>query len=219
MTMTAKSITGLVAGALTAVLLTSHAAAQSEPAFGTEADMSANPDNCEVMTALTGSVPAECDTSSVPVKTRGISINPGGSTVTSTLGQTPPPNTTGLAAEPTGAPAPRAASFQSVQFAVNSAALAPAAEATLDTVAEVLRDPRLAEAILLVEGHTDASGSDDYNMALSERRAIAVVDYLTSRGVDPRLLTPRGMGETRLADPANPRSGVNRRVVIVNIGG
>ena len=203
--------------------------------------MSANPDTCEVMTALTGSVPAECDTSSVPVKTRGISINPDGATVTSTLGQPSAPNTAGLEPEPSVSPAPhegvapvgqhrrfgrgvvesgvRIDDLALAEIAINSAALTPAAEATLDTVAEDLGDPRLADAVLLVEGHTDASGSDAYNMVLSERRAVAVVDYLTARGVDPRLLTPRGMGETRLADPANPRSGVNRRVVIVNIGG
>lgn len=180
---------------------------------GFEQDMSANPDNCEVMTALTGEVPAECDTSSVPVKTRGISISGDGNTVTTSTGN--PVTIQGTPQDQT----PRAASFSSIQFALNSDALTSEAASTLDTVAEVLRDPRLASAVLLVEGHTDASGSDAYNMELSERRAASVVDYLTAQGVDPRILTPRGMGETRLADPANPRSGANRRVVIVNVGG
>lgn len=192
-----------------AALLSAPAAAQS----GVETDMSAAPSKCEVMTALTGETPIECDTSSVPVKTRGLSVTPEGGTVASE----PPMGS--IAPSTTGAPGPRAASFSSVRFALNSDALTPEAEATLDTVADVLRDPRFAGKALLVEGHTDASGSDAYNMALSERRAESVVNYLTARGVSPSLLTPRGMGETRLADPADPRSGVNRRVVIVNIGG
>lgn len=211
--MSIKTISILTAGCLAAApFLSTSALAQS----GFEQDMSANPDNCEVMIALTGKTPAECDTSSVPVRTRGISISDDGSTVAADppqMGQIAP--STGDAPEG----GPRAASFSSIRFAINSDALTPQAEATLDTVAEVLRDPRLAEAVLLVEGHTDASGSDEYNMDLSERRAASVVNYLTARGVAPALLTPRGMGETRLADPANPRSGENRRVVIVNIGG
>ncbi len=196
---------------------------------GVEQDISANPDNCEVMSALTGSVPAECDTSSIAVRTRGISISGDGRTTTTaptttTTTTTAPPVTTSSGAAVTlqGAPAdptPRAASFSSIQFAVNSVALTPAAAATLDTVSEVLRDPRFASATLLVEGHTDASGSADYNMDLSERRAASVVDYLTQRGVDPKILNPRGMGESRLANPSNPNSGENRRVVIVNLDG
>ncbi len=201
------------AGLLSAAIFAAPALAQT----GIEQDMSAAPDKCEVITALTGETPIECDTSSVPVKTRGLSISSDGSTVASD-----PPPMGSIAPATGGAPSatgPRAASFSSIRFALNSDALTPEAAATLDTVADALRDPSLAQASLLVEGHTDASGSDAYNMDLSERRANSVVNYLTARGVDPRMLTPRGMGETRLADPADPRSGVNRRVVIVNIGG
>jgi len=197
-----------------ASLVAAPALAQS----GIEQDMSAAPDKCEVMTALTGERPAECVEASVPVKTRGLSISGDGTTTSA-----PPPRMGDIAPSTNAgaAPAqgPRAASFSSIRFAVNSDALTPEAAATLDTVADALRDPRMARATLLVEGHTDASGSDEYNMALSERRANAVVDYLTARGVTPAMLTPRGMGETRLADPDNPRSGANRRVVLVNLGG
>ncbi|WP_036213573.1 OmpA family protein, partial [Novilysobacter arseniciresistens] len=49
-----------------------------------------------------------------------------------------------------------------------------------------------------VAGHTDLCGSDAYNQSLSERRATAVYDYLTSNGVDAsRLAGPNGYGESR----------------------
>ena len=49
-----------------------------------------------------------------------------------------------------------------------------------------------------VAGHTDQCGSDAYNQKLSERRAKAVYDYLTSNGIDASRLTgPNGYGESR----------------------
>ena len=47
---------------------------------------------------------------------------------------------------------------------------------------------------LYVEGHTDAKGSDKYNLTLSQRRANAVVRYLADKGVNPTKLEPRGFG-------------------------
>ena len=51
-------------------------------------------------------------------------------------------------------------------------------------------------ATALIEGHTDNVGGDAYNLKLSDRRAKAVLDYLTSRGVDPARLKSVGKGET-----------------------
>ncbi|MCP5029768.1 MAG: OmpA family protein [Actinomycetia bacterium] len=66
-----------------------------------------------------------------------------------------------------------------------------------------------------VRGHTDGSGSDVYNLDLSQRRVDSVVAYWVSRGVDASRVTGVGFGETDLLDPANPSSKVNRRVEFI----
>lgn len=55
-----------------------------------------------------------------------------------------------------------------------------------------------------VEGHTCAHGSEDYNMALGERRANAVKEYLVNQGVSAGRMTTITYGETRLALPEVP---------------
>lgn len=56
------------------------------------------------------------------------------------------------------------------------------------------------EMAIEIRSHTDARASDDYNMQLSSNRARAVVDYLTSRGIDAKRLTSNGYGEKELAN-------------------
>lgn len=64
-------------------------------------------------------------------------------------------------------------------------------------------------------GHTDASGSVAYNLALSQARADEVVRYMVREcGIDGNVLQAVGMGEGRLKDPSNPRADENRRVEI-----
>jgi OmpA-OmpF porin, OOP family len=65
-----------------------------------------------------------------------------------------------------------------------------------------------------VEGHTDSTGSHEYNQALSERRATRVRDVLMDNGVPPQRLTVRGYGETDpIADNATQEGRqANRRV-------
>lgn len=117
------------------------------------------------------------------------------------------------------APVVRSASFGSIQFELNSAQLTPRAMATLDTIADVLADPGLSGNSFVIEGHTDASGSATYNQSLSEQRARAVVDYLTSQaGIDGGRLEPEGRGETQPLPGLAPTAGDNRRVVILNTG-
>ena len=71
-----------------------------------------------------------------------------------------------------------------VTFDLNSDVLTQDARTNLDEFSKALRDPQLAASSFLVEGHTDATGSDGYNMTLSERRAAAVVRYLGEKGVE-----------------------------------
>jgi outer membrane protein OmpA-like peptidoglycan-associated protein len=98
-----------------------------------------------------------------------------------------------------------------VTFNLNSDVLTEAARANLDEFSKALKDPQLASASFLVEGHTDATGADSYNMTLSERRAAAVVRYLGEKGINTAHLEARGFGKTkpRVADPFDPS---NRRV-------
>jgi outer membrane protein OmpA-like peptidoglycan-associated protein len=98
-----------------------------------------------------------------------------------------------------------------VEFDLDSAALRAEARSHLDAFVEALQSPALSDYRFLVEGHTDAIGPADYNRALSERRAAAVVDYLVTHGIDPARLTAQGFGETRprATDPSDP---ANRRV-------
>jgi len=99
-----------------------------------------------------------------------------------------------------------------VQFAFDSAEILPPARAQLDALAEGIK--LLApEQRVLIEGHTDAAGSDDYNLSLSQRRAEAVRQYLIkSHGFDQRRLEAVGLGKARPLDPADPFAAENRRV-------
>ena len=85
-----------------------------------------------------------------------------------------------------------------IEFAFDSAELTAQAMRDLDGVAAALNGPELATAQLTLEGHTDATGAEGYNLRLSERRAEAVVTYLAGRGVARPRLRPVGFGEDRL---------------------
>jgi len=98
-----------------------------------------------------------------------------------------------------------------VNFDFNSDKLTQTAKENLDQFAKALQDPRLKGEKFEIDGHTDATGAEDYNLGLSERRANAVVSYLASQGLDPSSLIPKGFGKTK-PRVANPFSPENRRV-------
>lgn len=101
---------------------------------------------------------------------------------------------------------------QPIEFEFNSDVLLPSSMDLLDRVAAVLRGrPRLK---LIVEGHTDDVGDDDYNLELSRYRADAVKTYLVSRGIHPETIRARGYGETRPISPGKTEKdrALNRRV-------
>ena len=101
-----------------------------------------------------------------------------------------------------------------VNFAYNSATVEPRFRATLDRVAGVLSEYN--QSYIDVYGHTDSTGSDAYNQGLSERRAVSVADYLSSRGVAPARIATRGFGETQPIESNETEEGraANRRVEI-----
>jgi len=82
-----------------------------------------------------------------------------------------------------------------VTFALNKATLTDKAKKNLNAIAEVFIE--FPDTDLLVEGHTDSSGNDAYNMTLSKKRAQAVVDYLKSKGVSGNRFSVEAFGETR----------------------
>ena len=82
-----------------------------------------------------------------------------------------------------------------VTFDVGSSAIRPGFYRTLDDVSATLN--RYPQSYLDVVGHTDSTGSEAYNQALSERRANAVGNHFRSRGVVPARVAAYGMGETQ----------------------
>lgn len=102
-----------------------------------------------------------------------------------------------------------------VNFAYKSAELDQDARIVLDRLAAALSDDRLVEWDFLIGGHTDAVGSDGYNLTLSDRRALSVKNYLVQvHGISERRLIEKGFGESRLLNPSLPDDGINRRVQI-----
>ena len=106
-----------------------------------------------------------------------------------------------------------------VQFAYDSDELENEAILTLRALGKALRDERLKDYKFQIIGHTDAKGSDEYNLELSKRRAASVVEHLVFfHHVDRDRLVAIGMGEEDPINPADPDAAENRRVEIINIG-
>lgn len=106
-----------------------------------------------------------------------------------------------------------------IDFALNSAVLTDQAKALLKRMAAAMNSNQLASYHFLLEGHTDTTGRADYNLALSKRRAQAVLAYLTHQlDVASSRLQAVGRGEKGLLDPDHPTSPLNRRVQVVNMG-
>lgn len=102
-----------------------------------------------------------------------------------------------------------------VLFDTAEATLKPGAETAIGRLADVLAT--YPDRTVLIEGHTDANGSDDFNRSLSERRAKAVQSALVSRGVSPDRLRAHGLGERYPVATNDTAAGrqQNRRVDIV----
>ena len=99
-----------------------------------------------------------------------------------------------------------------VQFGFDSAEILPAAKPQLDALAEgILMLPALKSVV--IEGHTDATGTDQYNELLSTRRAYAVKRYLVAaHRIDPARLRAVGLGDYAPLPGRDPYAAENRRV-------
>lgn len=98
-----------------------------------------------------------------------------------------------------------------VEFAFNSAEIAPAYVPQLDAIAEGIK---MAGGVsVIVEGHTDAHGPEAYNKNLSVKRAEVVRRYLVEKhGIGGKTLMIKGLGESQPIDTDNPFASRNRRV-------
>lgn len=105
-----------------------------------------------------------------------------------------------------------------INFDFNSAELTPRAEPQLNSLGKALTSSELAGTVVMLGGHTDAKGTDDYNQKLSERRAETVKRFLIDNyKVSPDLLVTSGYGKAGLKNSADPFAAENRRVEIVNM--
>lgn len=112
--------------------------------------------------------------------------------------------------------------LDAVRFETGSAAIRPEQARALARIGTSIRDmiaqdPR---TVILVEGHTDATGSATYNLALSDRRAETVALALTEYfEVPPENMITQGYGESSLKVPTLEAEAANRRAVVRNISG
>ena len=97
-----------------------------------------------------------------------------------------------------------------VNFELNSAELTPDARAMLNEFVKALKDERLRQRRFVVEGHTDASGSETYNSGLSERRAHSVTAESGTVAAVPVLATTPPWSSETLGFPVRPRATPDR---------
>lgn len=100
-------------------------------------------------------------------------------------------------------------------FDSGSAEIKPEFRSTLNEVSRIVSSNRAAYVDIL--GHTDTTGSDEVNLALSQRRATSVRDYLVTRKVAGLRIATRGYGETmplRMPEASESDQAANRRVEI-----
>ncbi len=109
-------------------------------------------------------------------------------------------------------------SLSDILFDINKATLKPGASANVGRIATILR--QYPDKQIVVEGHTDATGSDTYNQKLSEDRAASVREALVTGGVDAAKITSQGFGESQPVSSNENAAGrqQNRRVEIIVLG-
>jgi outer membrane protein OmpA-like peptidoglycan-associated protein len=106
-----------------------------------------------------------------------------------------------------------------VVFENDSVAIKPESYRTLGLLADALHHPNLWAYRYLVVGHTSSTGSDAHNLKLSEDRANAIKEVLsTTFAVDPQRLHAVGVGEYYPIDASKSADADNRRVQLFNLG-
>ncbi|WP_199219770.1 OmpA family protein [Limnohabitans sp. Jir61] len=104
-----------------------------------------------------------------------------------------------------------------IQFDFDSSKVSASSASQLDQLAKALKSDDLSPLSFRVEGHTDAKGSAEYNLNLSQARADAVKKHLQRLGVTASRLETEGMGDKDPANAADKFAAENRRVRIVTL--
>jgi OOP family OmpA-OmpF porin len=99
-------------------------------------------------------------------------------------------------------------------FDFDKAVLKQQGKVELHTLDEYIKSKGVNVVDINVIGHTDSTGSAEYNQGLSERRATAVKEYMVSEGIDPGIIDASGEGESNPVADNNTSEGqaLNRRV-------
>jgi outer membrane protein OmpA-like peptidoglycan-associated protein len=106
-----------------------------------------------------------------------------------------------------------------INFVNDSVAMEPESYRTLGLIADALHHPNLTRYSFLVVGHTSSTGDAKHNLQLSEARANAIKEALsTTFAVPPEHLYAVGAGQEYPIDGTNPTAAVNRRVQLFNLG-
>lgn len=108
-----------------------------------------------------------------------------------------------------------------IHFDPNSARIRSDAYKLLNEYVKALKSPTLADAVLVIAGHTDAIGSDDRNLKLSQERAQAVRDYLVEHGIAPDRLIAKGYGKAYpvASNATEADRELNRRSEFIRVDG
>jgi outer membrane protein OmpA-like peptidoglycan-associated protein len=105
-----------------------------------------------------------------------------------------------------------------INFDYNSADISAKSLSSVQALGRALSNAELKGSTFVVAGHTDASGGEEYNQNLSERRAESIKKYLVDKyGINGTDLVTVGYGKSKLKDPAQPMAEANRRVQVVNM--
>ena len=128
---------------------------------------------------------------------------------------TPPPAQQAMTQQNLGPAAELAQIGDRVLFDTDKSDLSPAARATVDKQAAWMK--KYANVSVTIEGHCDERGTREYNLALGERRAIAVKNYLVALGVPPSRIKTISFGKERPAVVGSTEQAwaQNRRSVTV----
>ena len=170
---------------------------------------------------LGGLALAACETT--PGDTGSGTVATGGTTDATGSGSSQVPVTRGSIASRPVSTGPRPGSQEDlvtnvgdrVFFDFDSIQLRGDARATLEKQSQWLRQN--ADIVVWIEGHADERGTREYNLALGERRASAIRDYLVALGVDQSRMKTRSFGKERPVDPRSSQDAwnKNRRGVVV----
>ena len=106
-----------------------------------------------------------------------------------------------------------------IQFSSDAAIIRPESYKTLGRIADALYHPQLLDTKFLVVGHTESTGKRDANLSLSQRRAGAIREALTTTfRISSQRVTALGLGEEQLQNRAKPADPANRRVQLIAVG-